>query len=81
MKQTQYDLIIRFCKNHEYITPMNAFALLGITKLATRISEMSKKGYIFEKKLFTYTDMFGNSKEYMKYKLIKEPDAKEAATI
>jgi len=81
MKQTQYDLIVRFCKTREYITPMDAFAFLGITKLATRISEMSKKGYIFEKKLFTYTDMFGNSKEYMKYRLIKEPDAKEAATI
>lgn len=77
MKQTQYFLIIQFIKSHGYITPMDAFSFLGITKLATRISEMSKKGYIFGKELIKYTDIWGNTREYMKYTLIKEPDAEE----
>ena len=44
---TQYDLIIRYLKNTNSITPMDAFHHLGITKLATRISEMRKMGYKF----------------------------------
>ena len=42
-KETQYDLIYNFVKQKGSITPKQAFPL-GITKLATRISEMTRSG-------------------------------------
>lgn len=77
MKQTQYYLIIQFIKSHGFITPMDAFTYLGITKLATRISEMKKKGYIFGQEFINFTDLTGRHVSYMKYTLLKEPDAQE----
>ena len=73
MKNTQYDLIVRYCKNSGSITPIGAFSI-GITKLATRISEMiNKKGYRFKKEPFIYRDVFGNKREYTRYYLLEEP--------
>ena len=43
-KQTQYESIYFYIKVHGSITPMKAFRDLGITKLATRISEMTRSG-------------------------------------
>lgn len=43
-KQTQYDQIYFYIKSYGSITPMKAFRDLGITKLATRISEMTRSG-------------------------------------
>lgn len=39
---SQHDLIVEYFKHNHSITPMEAFEQLGITKLATRISEMKQ---------------------------------------
>ena len=41
---TQHDQIINYMKEHGSITPYEAFLSLGITKLATRVSEMRRAG-------------------------------------
>lgn len=41
---TQYQKIINYIEKYGSITPYDAFRDLGITKLATRVSEMRKKG-------------------------------------
>ena len=41
---TQRELILNYIKDFGSITPLEAFADLGITKLATRISEMRRDG-------------------------------------
>ena len=43
-KETQYEQIYFYIKAHGSITPIKAFRDLGITKLATRISEMTRSG-------------------------------------
>lgn len=50
-KQTQYDQIYFYIKSYGSITPMKAFRDLGITKLATRISEMTRSGEYSVKKV------------------------------
>ena len=45
---TQRELILKYIKDFGSITPMQAFGDLGITKLATRISEMKKDGMKFK---------------------------------
>lgn len=42
---TQYAKIANYIESHGSITPMQAFSDLHITKLATRISEMRKRGW------------------------------------
>ena len=44
---TQRDEILKYIEEHGSITPMDAFYHLGITKLATRISEMRRDGMEF----------------------------------
>ena len=64
-KETQYDAIYYFVKEHGSITPMQAFTI-GITKLATRISEMTRSGkYSVTKKPITV-----NGVRYMSYSKI-----------
>ena len=41
---TQYQKIINYIEKYGSITPYDAFRDLGITKLATRVSEMRRKG-------------------------------------
>lgn len=66
---TQHDKILRYLETHERITPMIAFAELGITKLATRISEMQRLGYHFDKTMIR--EKRGKKTIcYMSYKLV-----------
>ena len=69
---TQYDLIIKYLKKKNSITPMDAFRDLGITKLATRISEMRKMGYQFSDEWIEGVNNFGVEVRYKRYHLITE---------
>ena len=64
---TQYDAILQYMDDFGSISPMEAFSDLGVTKLATRISELSRKGYSFDKKPVTSKNRYGNSVTYMRY--------------
>lgn len=66
---TQKDLIVQYIKDYGSISPMEAFADLGITKLATRISEMQKDGVAILKKAETRANRYGKQVTYMRYSL------------
>lgn len=67
-KLTQYDRIYAYVKLHGSITPMQAYEL-GITKLATRISEMTRSGEYSVKK----TPVKINGTRFMQYsKIVKK---------
>ena len=50
------------------ITPMDAFSDLGITKLATRISEMKALGIQFDQAFEGRENRFGKKVRYMRYR-------------
>ena len=66
----QKELILNYIAKHGYITSMKAYKL-GITQLATRISELKEKGYIFKTEDIKYKDKNGKHKHYYKYYLIE----------
>lgn len=68
----QCQRIVNYISKFGSITPFQAFADLGITKLATRVSEMKKKGIVFEQELITTKNRYGESCQFMKYSLSKE---------
>ena len=65
----QCDRIIRYINEFGSITPMEAFMDLGITKLATRISEMSRKGIEFERTFVKGKNRYNEPVHYMRYSL------------
>lgn len=66
---TQKDMILDYIRQHGSISPYEAFRDLGITKLATRVSEMSKEGIEFEKRQIKGKNRYGNPVCYMRYRL------------
>ena len=66
---TQREQILQYIKDFGSITPMQAFADLGITKLATRISEMRKDGMEFRIETMRGKNRYGKPTHYAKYSL------------
>lgn len=64
---TQGEKIIDYIQKFGSITPMEAFSDLGITKLATRISELKQQGVEFEQKFERRPNRFGENVCYMRY--------------
>lgn len=66
---TQRDAILNYINEFGSITPMEAFADLGITKLATRISEMRKDGMKFKIETVKRMNRYGKTVHYARYSL------------
>lgn len=64
---SQHERIVAYIANFGSISPLEAFRDLGITKLATRISEMRKDGMQFDQKIETTKNRYGERVRYMRY--------------
>lgn len=67
MKLTQKQMVLQYIAQFGSITPMEAFADLGITKLATRISEMRKSGMEFKIEIVHGKNRFEKPTRYARY--------------
>ena len=67
---TQNERILKYMDDYGSITPMDAFMDLGITKLATRIGEISRMGHRIEKKVEFTNNRYGQRVHYMRYKKV-----------
>ena len=68
-RPTQKDRILDYIKRFGSITPMDAFNDLGITKLATRVSEMRDDGIQFTIIIERGKNRFGQPTHYARYSL------------
>lgn len=66
---TQREAILNYINEFGSITPMQAFADLGITKLATRISEMRKDGIEFNIEMVKAKNRYKKPIHYARYSL------------
>lgn len=73
MKETQGIRIISYMLRHGSITPYEAFSDLGITKLATRVGELRRKGVEIDSTRETRANRFGDNVTYMRY-FLRWPD-------
>ena len=64
---TQHELILKYIEDFGSITPQQAYSDLGITKLATRISEMRKKGTEFKIEMLKGKNRYGKTTRYARY--------------
>ena len=66
---TQQERILNYIKMFGSISPIEAFTDLGITKLATRVSEMRKEGIEIAGEMESARNRFGDKVHYMRYSL------------
>lgn len=64
---TQREAIIDYINQFGSISPMEAFADLGITKLATRVSEMKKDGITLKHESIKCKTRLGRTTHYTRY--------------
>lgn len=64
---TQHDLILAHLESYGSISPFEAFTEYGITKLATRISELKRLGYNFTSVMVEQENRFGQPVRFMRY--------------
>lgn len=64
---TQIEAISKYIDDFGSISPIEAFSDLGITKLATRISEMIRDGAKINKKVESTTTRYGKKTHYTRY--------------
>ena len=64
---TQHELILKHLDEFGSISPIEAFTEYGITKLATRISELSRQGVNFTRLMMTSKNRYGEPVRYMRY--------------
>ena len=75
---TQHEQIIDYIRAFGSITPMEAFMDLGITKLATRVSEMIREGISFIKEPVVSKNRYGRQVTFMRYRLDESRDKHKA---
>lgn len=73
-KITQCQKVLRHMDMIGPINPMVAIQEYGIMRLASRISDLRKKGYLIQKKLIHGTNRFGEPTHYAEYRLMEEQD-------
>lgn len=71
-KTTQNERIVDYINAYGSITSLEAFVDLGITRLASRICDLTKQGYEFDKKFETTPNRFGESTSYVRYSFRKQ---------
>ena len=63
----QHERIMWYIKEFGSISPMEAYGDLGITKLATRISELKDAGIEFDQRIEKKKNRYGEKVHYMRY--------------
>lgn len=61
--------VLAYIYDHGSISPLEAFRDLGITKLATRVSELKRDGIRFAQEYEETTNRFGEKVRYMRYRM------------
>ena len=69
MKATQCDQILDYMKTFGSINPLQALYDIGCFRLASRISDLKKKGYPIISQRINYNTRLGEAKHFNEYRL------------
>lgn len=74
-KETQIQRIDKYChENNNQITAKDAYLKLGIMRLASRVSDMNKRGYWIKSDLITVENADGSKSRVALYTIVKYLD-------
>lgn len=69
---TQNQRILDYLDSHGSITQLEALSQLGIMRLASRISDLRKRGYMIESKMDTVHNRYGEKCRVKRYTIKKD---------
>lgn len=69
----QQSAVITHITRHGFITSFDAYRLLGITQLGTRIFELKEKGYRFKTTRVKAVNRFGRPTHFDQYRIARRP--------
>ena len=72
----QQEMVIEYMTDFGSITPMEAFAELGVTRLSAKIYDLKREGYIFGEKRETVVNRYGKKVSFKRF-WIKEKTKNE----
>lgn len=72
MKSTQCDKVLMYMVRFGSITQLEALADLGCMRLASRISDLRKRGYPIGRRMKAGKNRYGESVSFAEYYLIEE---------
>ena len=67
MKETQCDRILKYMNDFGSITQLQAIADLGCMRLASRVSDLRKRGYPIRKRMVTGKNRYAEKTNYAEY--------------
>ncbi len=74
-RESQCDLILRYMDEHGSISSKEAMKYFGCMRLASRISDLRKRGYLIVKNMVRIEDEQGNYRgQFASYHLATEED-------
>ena len=73
-KVTQKELIMKYLGDYGSITTWQAYADLGITRLASRIFELKKMGFVFHKETMLRLNRYGKKIHFDRYMLVDQDE-------
>ena len=68
-KKTHCELILEYMEQFGSINPLQALQDIGCFRLASRISDLKKKGYPIISERVNYTNRLGEEKHYSEYRI------------
>ena len=71
MKVSQCEKIVEYMKKHGSITQLDAYLDIGCWRLASRISDLKRKGYSIKREMITVKNRYGEDVQVAKYSLIE----------
>lgn len=71
-RPTQRERVIAYMKSHGSITRLNSCTELFIFELASRIGELERRGWVFDKTRTSVKNIYGETKNFTVYKILKE---------
>lgn len=74
MKITQCERVLRHMKDFGGITSAEAITEYGIYRLASRISDLKKKGVLIKKETIKGKNRYGEATSFARYSLKNEED-------
>lgn len=71
MKTTQCDKILRHLKDYGSINPLEALGQYGIMRLASRITDLKRRGYTITKETKKSKNRYNETVRYAEYRLVE----------
>lgn len=71
VSMTQTERVLMYMRDFGSVSPVEALRDLGCMRLAARISDLKKKGYVIQRDMVSSSNRYGDEVRYAMYRLVE----------